>query len=385
MKTFKFFTSQSIVFGCGALDRLGDEILGFNSKKVFLVADPVLEKLGIVDRVKNAIEKSEIEVVLFTKVEPNPTIELGEEAAEIVRSQKDIGAVIGLGGGSSMDVAKISAMLAKNPGSVRDYIGVEKVKQFGLPTIMIPTTAGTGSEVSNASILADKQKHLKLGTMSRFLTPSLALVDPCLLTSLPPSVTASTAMDALTHAVEAYTANKAYPMTDLFALKSVELIGKYLRQAYSNGENLEARYNISLAALYAGIAIATASVGAAHALAYPVEGEYNLAHGVANGLMLPYVSEFNMLSNLGKFGEIAKAMGERTEGLSERDAALKGVEAIKQLCVDLSIPLHLREFGIKEDVLDHLSEQAFGIKRIIDNNPRKLTLADIKKIYTMAL
>jgi len=385
MKTFKFFTSQSIVFGCGALDRLGDEILGFNSKKVFLVADPVLEKLGIVDRVKGAIEKSQIEVVLFTKVEPNPTIELGEEAAEIVRSQKDIGTVIGLGGGSSMDVAKISAMLAKNPGSVRDYIGVEKVKQFGLPTIMIPTTAGTGSEVSNASILADKQKHLKLGTMSRFLTPSLALVDPCLLTSLPPSVTASTAMDALTHAVEAYTANKAYPMTDLFALKSVELIGKYLRQAYSNGENLEARYNISLAALYAGIAIATASVGAAHALAYPVEGEYNLAHGVANGLMLPYVAEFNMLSNLGKFGEIAEAMGERIEGLSERDAALKGVEAIKQLCVDLSIPLHLRDFGIKEDVLDHLSEQAFGIKRIIDNNPRKLTLADIKKIYTMAL
>ncbi len=385
MKTFKFFTSQSIVFGCGALDRLGDEILGFNSKKVFLVADPVLEKLGIVDRVKGAIEKSQIEVVLFTKVEPNPTIELGEEAAEIVRSQKDIGTVIGLGGGSSMDVAKISAMLANNPGSVRDYIGVEKVKQFGLPTIMIPTTAGTGSEVSNASILADKQKHLKLGTMSRFLTPSLALVDPCLLTSLPPSVTASTAMDALTHAVEAYTANKAYPMTDLFALKSVELIGKYLRQAYSNGENLEARYNISLAALYAGIAIATASVGAAHALAYPVEGEYNLAHGVANGLMLPYVAEFNMLSNLGKYGEIAKAMGERVEGLSERDAALKGVEAIKQLCVDLSIPLHLRDFGIKEDVLDHLSEQAFGIKRIIDNNPRKLTLADIKKIYTMAL
>jgi len=384
INTFKFFTSQSIVFGLNSLDLLADRVKGFEVKKILITTDPILGKLGITDKVKSAVEKSDIDVVLFNKIYQNPSIELAEECAELVKA-KDIELVIGLGGGSSMDVAKISAMLAKNPGTVRDYLGVEKVKRFGLPTIMIPTTAGTGSEVTNGAILADKKKHLKFGTMSSFLIPSVALVDPCLAVSLPPSITASTAMDALTHSVEAYTALKASPMTDLFAFKSIELIAQNIRKAVSNGADLEARYNISLAAMYGGIAIATASVGAAHALAYPIEASYNLAHGVANGLMLPYVVEFNMLSDIPKFVDIARAMGENVYNLSSREAALKGVHAIKQLCLDLEVPLHLSEVGVTEEVLDNLTEQAFSIKRLINNNPRILTVEKIKNIYKNAM
>lgn len=384
IKTFNFFTSQSIVFGLNSLDLLANKVKDFEVKKILIVTDPILEELGITGKMKSALEKKDINVVLFNKIHQNPAIEIAEECAELVREEV-IELVVGLGGGSSMDVAKISAMLAKNPGTVRDYLGVEKVKRYGLPTIMIPTTAGTGSEVSNGGQLTDREKHLKFGTISRFLTPTLALIDPCLTVSLPPAVTASTGMDALTHSIEAYTALKASPMTDLFALKSIELIAQNIRKVVSNGADLEARYNISLAALYGGIAMATASVGAAHALAYPMEGSYHVAHGVANGLMLPYVVEYNMLSDISKFVDIAKAMGENVYNLSSREAALKSVQSIKQLCLDLEIPLHLREIGIKEEILDSLAEQAFNIKRLINNNPRILTLEKIKEIYKNAM
>ena len=280
-----------------------------------------------------------------------------------------------------MDVAKISAMLAKNPGTPRDYLGVEKVNRFGIPTVMIPTTAGTGSEVTNAAILADHDKNMKFGTMSRFLTPSMALVDPNLLMTLPAKVTASTGLDALTHSVEAYTGLAAYPITDLFALKSIELIGTYLRRAVANGKDMEARYNMSLAAMYGGIAIATATVGAAHALAYPIEGIFGTAHGDTNGLMLPYVVEFNALSNIPKFVNIAKAMGEKVDHLSEREGALKASESIKKLCEDIEVSLHLSEIGVTEDQIDDLAEKAFSIKRICNNNPRELTLEKVKRIY----
>lgn len=384
LKTFKFFTSQSIVFGFGALDRLGDELAGFGAKKVLLVADSMLEKLGIAGKVKEAAEEKGIEIGLFTKIEPNPSIELAEEAAELVRSEK-YEAVIGLGGGSSMDVGKIAAMLATNPGGPRDYIGVEQVKRFGIPTVMIPTTAGTGSEVTNAAILADHEKNMKFGTMSRFLTPTMCLVDPDLLVTLPSKVTASTGLDALTHSVEAYTGLAAYPMTDLFALESIRLIGKYLRRAVANGKDLEARYNMSLAAMYGGIAIATATVGAAHALAYPIEGIFGTAHGDTNGLMLPYVVEFNSLGNIPKFAKVAEAMGEKVDHLPEREGALKASEAIKKLCEDIEVPLHLSEIGVSEDHIDDLAEKAFSIKRICNNNPRELTLEKVKEIYRKAL
>lgn len=379
MKQFNFFTAKSLLFGPGVVEKTGDALMELRVKKALIVSDAFLIESGLVNKVTLPLEEAGIEYALFKDFEPSPTLQNAESCFEFLQ-EKECDGVIGFGGGSSIDTSKAAALLVNNPPPVKQYIGVEKVPNPAIPIIAIPTTAGTGSEVSNASILKDDVNHVKGGIMSHHLAPSVAIVDPNLTLSMPPRLTASTGLDALTHAIEGYVAVKASPLTEMYHGEAIRLIAENLRTAVARGSDREARYNMALGAMYAGIGMATASCGAVHALAYPLESKYTVAHGDANASLLPAVMRFNVLANMKKFRDIAILMGENVDGLSMRDAALKAADAVAHLCADVKVP-KLREIGVKEEDLDEFAEIGVGMSRLMDNNPRKCLLEDAKKIY----
>jgi alcohol dehydrogenase class IV len=289
-----------------------------------------------------------------------------------------------LGGGSSIDVTKVVSILVTNGGPIDRYIGVDLVEKPGIPTIMLPTTSGTGSEVTPIAILTDTKDKLKKGIVSPYLYASVAIVDPILTISVPPKITANTGMDALVHAIESYIGKKANPFTECLSLKAIRLISENLRTAVTDCENIEARYNMSLGSLLAGIAFANAGVGAVHALAYPLGGQFHLPHGLSNTLMLRYVMEYNIVSRLDKFAKIAEAMGENIKGLSIRDAAQLALDAMVKLAEDINVPTKLRQVEIPKEAIPQLAEAGIKVTRLLSNNPRKLSLEDIIQIYTNA-
>jgi len=274
--------------------------------------------------------------------------------------------------------------LAVNDGKARDYQGVGLVPKPGLPTIMIPTTAGTGSEVTWTAVFTDRKAKTKGGINSPYLYPDLALLDPELTLTVPPEITASTGMDALCHAVESFTSVKASPMSDMVALEAIGLIAEYLPQAVADGRNIEARENMLLASLLAGLGLANAGVTAVHALSYPLGAIYGVPHGLANALLLPHVMRFNCLGNPDKFALIAEIMGEDVEGLSPREAAKVAPEAVAELMDDLRLPEGLQFLNIPEDSLGRLAEKALALTRVMENNPRTMTPEDAVAIYEEA-
>jgi alcohol dehydrogenase class IV len=379
MKTFSFFTAKTIYFGLGVINQTGIVLKELSINNVLVVTDKFLVESGLVNQVTTILQAAGVEYHVFSDVEPSPTISNAENCYKLL---KECGAkaVLGVGGGSPADVAKVAAVLGNNPLPVKQYIGVEKVPNPAIPIIIIPTTAGTGSEVSNAAILKDNETHIKGGVMSHHIAPIAAIVDPTLTLTLPPRLTTSTGMDALTHAIEGYVAVKASPMTEMYHKEAIRLIAENLRTAVALGKDIEARYNMSLGATLAGIGMATAGCGAVHAMAYPMEGKYKIYHGDANAALLPAFMRFSVLANMKKFSEIAVLMGENIKGLSLRDAALKSTEAVSALCADIGVP-RLRDIGVIETDLDTFAEISIGISRLMDNSPRKVTLADAKKIY----
>lgn len=382
IKTYEFSTKK-VVVGIGAVERLGQILVDLNAKKVLVVTDKFMAENGLVYQVTNQIEKVGINFEVFTDVEPSPSEGNAENCYKVLTTG-GFDLVIGFGGGSSMDVAKAGAILVNNPPPVKQYIGVGKVAKPGLPIIAIPTTSGTGSESTGVSVLKDGVAHTKAGIASPYLIPDYAVVDPILTVSLPPRLTASTGMDALSHAVEGYTSLKSTPFSDLFHREAIRLIGTSLRTAVNQGEDLTARYNMSLAATLAGIGLAMSGATAAHAMSYPVEGNFKISHGESCAALLPAVAKFNAVAAMEKFKDIAALMGENVEGLTLRDAALKAAEAIKTLAQDVIIPT-LGQIGITEKDLDKLAEEAIANKRIMDNNPRIVTVGDVKEMYKESL
>ncbi len=383
MKEFHFISNE-IFFGNGNIRKLGELLGKLHADKVLLVTDKGVAACGIAEKVTAQLESAGIGYELFTDVSPSPLKSEAREAFRILQ-EKGCKAVIGLGGGSPMDVGKTAAMLATNGGDLNDYIGVDLVKVRPLPVIAIPTTAGTGSESSHGAILKDDETHTKGGIISTKLIPDYALIDPELTYTLPPRVTASTGMDALTHAIEGYTALPTTPMAKMYHREAIRLISKYLRRAVACGEHdREARYYMSLAALLAGIGNANSGCAAVHALAYPLEGTYRVSHGDANAAILPAVMEFNAVADLEGYAEIAQLLGEKTEGLSLRDAALKSAEAVRKLSQDIRIP-SLQQIGIQESDIDDLADGAIRTARLMSQNPRKVTLEDAKALYYASL
>jgi alcohol dehydrogenase class IV len=370
--------------GPGALKQLADEVKALNAKKVLIVTDKGLVDAGLVGRAQDILKKHQISNAVFDKVEADPRYEIVADCVDgLHREKADL--LIGLGGGSPIDIAKVSAVMATNDGPITEYFGIDLVPKAGLPTLIIPTTAGTGSEVTPIAILSDHTERLKKGIVSQFLFPSTALLDPELTLGLPAHVTAATGMDALIHAMEAFTSKNATSITDMFARQAMQLIARNIRTAYADGGNLAARSNMLEGSLLAGMAFTNAGVTAVHAFAYPIGAEFHIPHGIANSIMLTPVMAFNQLGNPAKFAEIAEHLGENTTGLSDREAAQAAVDAMRNLAADLNIPDHLSEFGIQEKDIPGLAEGVMKVTRLLVNNPRVLTQKDAEAIYRSVL
>ena len=378
-----FRTTRRILFGLGAAEKIGAEAQVLKAKKILIITDPGVIQAGLLESIKASLQAAGILFTIFDGVEPDPRIEVVEKSVEKAK-QDGIDLIIGFGGGSSLDIAKVTSIMITNPGKIDLFFGVDLVPNPGLPVILIPTTAGTGSEVTPIAILSDTKEKLKKGIVSPALFPEVAVVDPKLTVGLPPSVTAFTGMDALTHAIEAYSSINATDLSDLLAIRAMELISKNLRMAYAYGENLSARSSMMEGSLLAGIAFANAGVGAVHAFAYPLGGEFHLAHGLTNTLMLPYIMRYNILGCPYKFAMMARAFGEKVEGFSELEAAEAAVKFVERLSDDLRVPRRLRDVGILEKAIPGLAEAAMKVTRLLANNPRKMTLEDANDIYKSA-
>jgi alcohol dehydrogenase class IV len=379
-----FQTTSRIVRGAGTLGEIAAEISRLGGKKVMIVTDPGIVAAGIVGRLETVLRDAGISYTVHDRIEPDPPLQLAVETAEKIKTE-GVDLLVGIGGGSAIDIAKVAAVLATNAEGIETIIGIDLVKKAGLPTVIIPTTAGTGSEVTPIAILSDHTEKLKKGIVSPYLFPTVAMLDPELTLGLPPAVTAATGMDALIHAVEAYTSKNSDSLTDVFAWRAMELIYANLKKAYDDGSDIIARANMLEGSLLAGMAFANAGVTAVHAFAYPIGAEFHIPHGVANSIMLTPVMEFNMSGNLTKFANISKAFGHDISGLSEEDAARNTVDSLRQLARDLKVPEHLGEFGVKGDDIPGLAAGVMKVTRLLDNNPRTLTHQDAEKIYHKVL
>jgi len=378
---FAFTGAKKIVFGNGTFDTLPDHIRELKASRPLVVLDKNLAGTGFRDRVKELLNKEGFKMTLFDKqVEAEPRLEVADEGAKAALKGKcDI--VVGIGGGSAMDIAKAVAVLAANNKKAADCLGLNKVPGPGLPKIMVPTTAGTGSEVTFTSVFIRQNLKKKEGMNSPYLYPELALLDPTLTLSLPPVATASTGVDALCHAIESYTSVNASPMSEMFSLEAIQLISSSLRTCVHDGANLEAREKMLLGSLYAGLGLANAGVGAVHSLSYPLGGKYGVSHGLANTVMLPYVMSFNLPGALEKFTVIAEVMGEITDDLPLREAAYLAVEAVQSLIEDCGIYTTLEDLNIPEEDFPELAKVAMTVTRPLENNPRKVTIEDAIEIY----
>ena len=383
-KTFSFTGAKKIVFGNGTFEKLADFIRETGGRKPLIVLDKNLSRSGFKQKVSEILARGSLTGVFFDRVDPEPALELADEGTEAARKGKcDL--VVGIGGGSAMDVAKAVAALIPNSGKAQDYLGLNKVPGPGLPTVMVPTTAGTGSEVTFTAVFLRKNLNKKEGMNSPHLYPSLALLDPVLTLTLPPGPTAATGLDALCHAIESYTSVNASPMSEMVSLEAILLISENLRTCVHNGGNLEAREKMLLGSLYAGLGLANAGVGAAHSLSYPLGGKYGVSHGIANTLMLPRVMEFNVPAAQEKFAAIAEVMGEVVEDLPLREAAYLAVDAVESLIEDCGIFTSMSSLGVPEEDFPDLAKIAMTVVRPLENNPRKVTPEDAMAIYRAAL
>ncbi|MDM5199342.1 hydroxyacid-oxoacid transhydrogenase [Fictibacillus enclensis] len=397
--TWDFYSTERIVFGNGAIQQLGEILQRLGAKNVLLISDPGIKQAGIVDKVLALLEQASYHAVVYDQVIPEPPIDSALECYEFAKSQ-NTDAVIGLGGGSSIDMAKIVALLVAHGGHPLDYYGGEnQVPGPIAPLVAIPTTAGTGSEVTSVSVLTDVKNNLKVGISDNYLRPTVALLDPELTIGLPSYVTACSGIDALSHAIEAYTAKPfsfiqaegrilfqgSIPISDALAYRAIELIAKNLPLAVQQGTNLEARSNMLLGSLLAGMAFSNAGTAAVHALAYPIGGLVKSPHGEVTGLLLPYVMEFNTAVETEKMVKILKAFDINADGLSRKEAALAASKAVFNLLETIGLPTHLSDIGIKEEDVSEIAEKTLQIDRLVRNNPRVPTLHGLEELLRKAL
>ena len=379
-----FRTTPRIVMGPGALKQLADEVNLLKANKVLIVTDKGLIAAGVIEQATDVLRQANIQHAIFDGVEADPRYEIVADCVKAIHHE-NVDLVIGIGGGSPIDIAKVAAVMATNTDAITEYFGIDLIPESGLNTIIIPTTAGTGSEVTPIAILSDEAEKLKKGIVSPYLFPKVAILDSMLTLELPPQVTAATGMDSLIHAVEAFTSKNAYWMTDMMAREAVRLIMGNIRTAFANGSDIDARTHMLEGSLLAGMAFANAGVTAVHAFAYPIGAEFHIPHGVANSIMLAPVMEFNMLGNINKFAELAELLGENTDGMNQRESAMAAVKAMRTLSKDLQIPSNLSQFGIKDEDIPMLAEGVMKVTRLLANNPRILTKEDAEKIYRNVL
>lgn len=376
-----FKNPTQVSYGLGAVNQLRSIIDEQGFKNVLIVTDKGIVNAGLVSRVTDQLK--EINYEIFDECLPNPTVANCENALEMLRKM-NAELVVAIGGGSSIDVGKAVCLLATNGGSIVEYEGIDKFSNDLLPLLAIPTTAGTASEVTTFTVITDEKRQYKLTVGGVKIAPRWALVDPEMTISLPKHITAATGLDALVHAIESYTSKLANPITKALAREAIRKISSSLRQAVYSGDNINARDNMLMGSLLAGLAFNNTRLGNCHALSHPVSAIYGVPHGVANSILIPHVMEFNSYAVPELFSDIAEDMGENTKGLTLMERAFLAVESVKKLSVDIGIPTSFREFNVKESSIDKMAEDAMLSGNILVN-PRKTTLEDVKELYKKSI
>ncbi len=372
MFEFKFSTIRQIIFGVGSFQKLGEEAERLQARKVLLVVDKKLCEMGLGEKASDILKREKIRAALFEQGEAEPELEVADKCTQFGKDNA-CDFVIGIGGGSTLDTAKAAAVLMTNEGRASEYQGFDKVRNPGLKTIMVPTTAGTGSEVTPTAVFINREKGIKLGINSQHVIPTLALLDPELTVSLPPNLTASTGMDALTHAIESYVGKSATPITDMFALKAMELIWEGLPIAVKRGGDISARSKMLLGSYLAGVAIANAGTGASHAISYALSVLCKVPHGASNSMLIPHVMEYSHKSAVEKFVILAQKTGVPVDKLAPEEAALAGCKKVAELTQNIGIPQHLKSFGVTESMLPQLVSMSMQLTGAINNNPGLFT------------
>ncbi|WP_370875878.1 iron-containing alcohol dehydrogenase [Caldalkalibacillus uzonensis] len=375
----------NIIAGPGTLQSLPQEAQRLKVNKAMIYADPGVVQAGLVEQVTDVLQQAGLEFEIYSNIVPEPPIDVADQAVNALR-ESDVDFVIGIGGGSSLDIAKTAATLYGNPGSVKDYLnltGTKTIQHKGLPRILIPTTSGTGAEVTDIAVFSlEKTKDVITHPL---MMADTALVDAELTYKLPAKITAATGVDALTHAVEAFISMQATPLTDTLALEAMRLISNNIRQAVWQGKNNpEARQKMAWGSLIAGLSFYNAGVSGVHALAYPLGGLFKIPHGESNAVLLPYVFDYVWPSCLDKMVRMAEAFEVYEPGVSPRQNALNAVQALYDLVQDVGIPTSLKDFGIQEKDLQLLSEEAIQQKRLLARSPKPYTVDDILAIYQQA-
>ncbi|MEE9400135.1 MAG: iron-containing alcohol dehydrogenase [Dehalococcoidales bacterium] len=380
-----FQIPRVLITGSGASGQVGEEIKKLTVNKGLIVTDRTLVRLGLLDGIRQALRQNKVPFTLFDQVLTEPVVGFVQEGLKAYR-ESGCDFLMAVGGGSVIDTTKAIAVMAANEGSIEDYRGLGKIPKKGPPSVAIPTTAGTGSEVTPFTIITDTRTNVKMLIGSPFLIPDIAIVDPLLTLSMPQDITAATGIDALTHAIEAYVSVKAQPMSDIFSLSAIRLISGNLRQSWVDSNNIEAREKTMLGALQAGIAFGNSSVALVHGMSRPIGAYFHARHGASNAALLSVVTEFSLSGNPTRYAHIAQAMGEDVTGLSDMEAARMGANAVKRLINDIKV-LSLRELGIDKEKLDKLapkmSEDAIASGSPA-NNPRQATKEEIMELYHTA-
>jgi len=381
MKVIKINQPRQFVFGDGCLRQCLSDLHDAGRKRLFVVTSPPLKRTF--ENFANLWQEKGGSVEIYDKIEKEPDIAAFEAARSSARKFEP-DAVVGLGGGSALDVAKLVAAMADREDNVKDFFGINFLPPRNLSLYCLPTTSGTGSEVSPNAILLDEDESLKKGIVSPYLMPDGAYIDPELTWSVPPAVTAATGVDALTHCIEAFANKHAHPIIDSYALIGIERICQSLESAIAEGTNREARADVAMGSVYGGICLGPVNTGGVHALSYPLGGEFHIPHGVSNAILLPHVLEFNLPAAPDRYARIARTIGIADKG-SEKDLAAAGIDWLFEFVRKCGIPQHLAEFGIEEKHVPHLAGEAMKVTRLLVNNPREITEEDAQAIYRKAL
>lgn len=403
---WEFDMVDRIRFGNNASRELSSTLNEMDADSVLFITDPGLEDAGVIDQLTGTLDE-QFEVDVFSEVTPDPDVSVFTDAVERARDVEP-DALIGVGGGSSMDVAKTTSIIYAHGGEILDYVAPPTgegtpIPGPGLPTVAVPTTAGTGAETSPVSVISLPDRDLKVGISSRHQYPDAAIIDPLLTVSLPSKVTASSGIDALTHAIEAYTTrrfdqkerpespadrpdyNGRTMFTDQLARTAIRLISDNLRRAVNNGQDVEARRNMALASLMAGVAFTNAGLGAAHAMAMAVGAKYETPHGDTIAAVLPEVMEYNAPATFDRYGEIAQLMGKNVQDADRTEAAYRGADAVRELIADVGLPESLSELGVNEEGIPEVVDKTSQLQRLLVGNPRRVTEDELQTLYRNAL
>ncbi|TDP06527.1 iron-containing alcohol dehydrogenase [Halanaerobium congolense] len=372
---FEFQIKTKIKFGENKIEELDDSLRSFGAKRIMLVVDQGIIEAGLIDKIEKILKESNFDYFIFDQVKPDPTIAIVNSGVRFLLNN-NIDSLVAVGGGSPIDTAKaIRASFSKV--ELAEKIAVDK-----LPLITIPTTSGSGSEVTKAIVIKDENTKKKFAVAEEILAPDISIVDPVMTKTLPPYLTAVGGMDALSHCIESYTSHDAVLPFEMIATKGIEMVKNYLRPAVGNGSNMEARAGMSLASLFGGISLSNCGLGLVHAISHPLGGQFNIPHGLANSIILPYVMEFNIIANPAKYANIARLFGVNIDNMTEMEAACKAIEEVEKIKKDIGLDYSLDDFGV--DKFEFIAELALKEELMLKSNPRSIEKKDIIKILRRA-